>query len=1144
MMKKIILFILIVWVGQITAQQSTIVYGKVVDKSGLPIAYTNIVFRNSSIGVASNLDGDFRISIDEKHLKDTIIFSAIGYIEKTLPINFFLKNQNNRIVLDQNTIDLKELIVQPKSGIEIVEQALANINKNYNTGRYYLSAFYRESMLEDSVYTQLSEVACQFHLDSLKNFDLELGIDKYANNFWWGFANDKGFNVETWGDNSYALGELDQLKITNARKTQIHSKSLVKFIINSNPMSCMGIDKIRYPLFFLDKRNLKKYHFILEDIIQNGNNRIYKVSFYPKRKEFYEGLIYIDKTSFAIIELDYKITEHQVNENYKKKYPTIRGGVSINQRKPIKDNFTTGPYSAKVKYQQKDGLWYLKSVHQESEANYYFSKEGKKTNILTVFDMVVNDIITENVKPFDEDSIYKHICYTSIQDQPFSYNKDFWDKNNMLLPTKLEQKAIEELEKNESLQDQFETQDTYDPFLRPPVARIEPSFKTIHDDKLIDNYAWLKNRNNPDVQKYLEQENDYLNNYMIPLNDSERSLFYEMINRDRETLNVSDKNKVGSYLYYSVEDENTNFPRLYRIKDENGAQEELLLDIPSIALSSGYFSIGAAEISPDENIFAYSEDKSGDGNYYYIFKDLVTNTYLSDTLYNLSQLIWLKDSKAIYYLQKDSLNRSSKLKYHILNTNTQNDEIVLSESDLNRSLSLNLSNSNEYAFVISKNENEEKIFILDLNSNTDSIRIFSKNTTDYKVYPEHFSNDSVFYVLTNKNAPKWKLCTSSINETLNFDNVIANSKQNVVLKDYLPIGNYLVLVEQAGLSQRIKIKDLHKNSFFILKNKEDLSTIKLKKDSKESKKLFYTISSWGKLQKSYSFNFNTNKNQLVYEMSIKGFNDKNYKSEIVWAQSTNNTRIPILLLYSSKQAGKKPNYLLLDAYSTYDSELDYSFPETYLSIIDKGFVYAKALINHTDNFTDMPNLQDNPSINSNRLMAFTTCSQYLVNKAYTIPEKFVIEGGAKSGTVIGNAINKYPELYGAAILSSPCVDILNTLLDATSTDITESIREWGDPKIERYYQQIKSYSPYENIKVQNYPNLLFIARAKDQEFNYWEPAKMVAKLRQYKTNDNILLLKTYMNSENRGVGEKFGWYKEQAMKFAFILNSVSFYSFQ
>jgi oligopeptidase B len=279
-------------------------------------------------------------------------------------------------------------------------------------------------------------------------------------------------------------------------------------------------------------------------------------------------------------------------------------------------------------------------------------------------------------------------------------------------------------------------------------------------------------------------------------------------------------------------------------------------------------------------------------------------------------------------------------------------------------------------------------------------------------------------------------------------------------------------------------------------------------------------------------------------MSIKGFNDKNYKSEIVWAQSTNNTRIPILLLYSSKQAGKKPNYLLLDAYSTYDSELDYSFPETYLSIIDKGFVYAKALINHTDNFTDMPNLQDNPSINSNRLMAFTTCSQYLVNKAYTIPEKFVIEGGAKSGTVIGNAINKYPELYGAAILSSPCLDILNTLLDATSTGITESIREWGDPKIERYYQQIKSYSPYENIKVQNYPNLLFIARAKDQEFNYWEPAKMVAKLRQYKTNDNILLLKTYMNSENRGVGEKFGWYKEQAMKFAFILNSVSFYSFQ
>jgi len=1130
---------------QSTAQQSITINGKITDKDDNPIAYANIVLTQSSIGVVSNLDGNFRITIKEAHINDSIKISSMGYTPIIKSIHSFHANKNNVFVLKQKTYKLDEITVKPETGLEVVLKAISKIRENYNTNAYYLDAFYRESLMEDSIYTQLSEAACRFHMDSLQKFNFAEGLQRYISDGWYS-SNETGYNLEVRDDNSFSVFKNDQLQIINARSTENNSNSLVKFTLIGGPMSRMGCDKTRYPLYFLDKKRIKNYNYSILDIIQDGNNRVYKIHFWPrkKRKVYFEGIIYIDKKNYAFVGFDYKLSNYfSTSRAHLKRWRVARGGISYNQRKPIADEYLKGDYQAKIRYQKIDNKWYLKSVHQESELTYIFTKEGSKTKTLAIYDLLINKVITKNISVFIDDSIYKHVSQSNLFNYPFSYNKEFWNKNNMLLPTRLEQKAINDLEKYQSLQEQFENKNKYDSALIPPKAKKALSFTVIHEDTLYDDYAWMKNREDTSVQNYLNDENKYLNNYRIPLLEIERSLFYEMKNRIPEEDEKSVPYKMGDYLYYTISNKDLNYPKFYRKKDSIGSQEELVLDIPKLAHHSDSYIIADIKISPNDSIMAYSEDKSGIGNLYYLFKNLKSNQYFRDTLFDASSLIWMKDNKAIIYTVRDSLRRVYQIKEHVLKTHQSSDKILFDEKNITYFVSINQSKSKEYLFLYTGNSNEQKVYICDLSNMPHSFHLLSGKSDQYEIFLQHFSNDSVFYIFTNKDAPNWKLCKTPIDKKLQFNNIIANKEQSYILKDYLFLQNYMVIIEQKKLSQRIKITDNIKNKTYYIKEKEDYCTMKIKKRVQNiaTDSIVYTISTLGKPSITYSYNLKTKKKRIIKENKVIGFSESKYKTELIWATAEDGTKIPIFLFYNKKQSDKKTNYLIMNAYGAYGSSLSYSMPISYLSLIDKGFVYAQAYIRGGSELGEEWSKNGKLLNKLNSLNDFISCSKFLIDKGYTSSEKFVIEGGSAGGLVIGFAINTHPELYKAAILSRPFVDVLNTLLDTTISVTSLDWDEWGNPYEKKYYNYIKKYSPYDNIKAQSYPNLLFITGAKDEQVNYWEPAKMMAKLRDTKTNSNTILLKTYMNTGHSGASGKYGYYNEQAMRFAFILNSVGYY---
>jgi len=599
---------------------------------------------------------------------------------------------------------------------------------------------------------------------------------------------------------------------------------------------------------------------------------------------------------------------------------------------------------------------------------------------------------------------------------------------------------------------------------------------------------------------------------------------------------------MGDYLYYTISSKDLNYPKFYRKKDSINSQEELVLDIPKLARHSDSYIIADIKISQNDNLMSYSEDKSGSANYYYLFKDLSSNKYYNDTLFDAGGLIWMKDNKTVVYSVRDPLRRVYQIKQHVLNTPQSMDKILFNEKNSTCFVSVNQSKSKDYVFLYTGNSNEQEVYIIDLKKMDHGFRLFSSKTDQYEIFPQHFLNDSVFYVFTNKDAPNWKLCKTPVDKKLLFNNIIDNKGQSYILKDYLFSQNYMIIIEQKDLSQRIRVIDNITNKSYYIKEKEDYCTIKIKKGEQNTvvDSIMYTVSTLAKPSVTYSYNLETKKKRIIKENKVIGYSDSKYKTELIWATADDGTKIPIFLFYNKKQARKKPNYLIMNAYGAYASSLSYSMPISYLSLIDKGFVYAQAFIRGGGELGDEWSKNGKLLNKLNSLNDFISCSEFLIDEGYTTSDKFVIEGGSAGGLTIGYAINIRPDLYKAAILSRPFVDVLNTLLDSTITITTLDWDEWGNPNEKIYYDYIKSYSPYDNIKAQTYPHLLFITGAKDEQVNYWEPAKMVTKLRALKTNNSTLLLKTYMNSGHGGASGKYDYFNEQALRFAFILYAVGF----
>ena len=670
-----------------------------------------------------------------------------------------------------------------------------------------------------------------------------------------------------------------------------------------------------------------------------------------------------------------------------------------------------------------------------------------------------------------------------------------------------------------------------------------------HSDTIIDNYAWMrlsdqqKESDKPDVQtqdviKYLNFENDYLKEEMHDTKLFQDNLYKEFVSRikqDDESVPFS----YNGYKYYSKYKKGEDYPCHYRKKNADSSNEELILNLPVMSKGSDYFSLGDKSISENNQFLAYSIDLLSRREYTIYIKDLKTGKVLEDKIENTSgSITWANDNKTIFYTKKDEITlRSSQIFKHVLGTDSSEDVLVFEEKDETFSCYIFKTKSRKYLMISSYQTLSTEYQFLDANDPAGEWKVIQPRERNLEYSVSHF--DDKFYILTNWEAKNFRLMQTSINSTSksNWQEVIPHRK-DVLLRSLDIFRNYLVVNERnEGLSKTRVINWKDNSEYYITFNDPTYSLYSSSNLEFDTDSFRFVYTSLTTPRSVYDFNMLTKERTLLKQKIVLGgeFDSENYVSERLLALSRDGkTSIPISLVYRKglKKNGKRP--LLLNGYGSYGYSSDPYFSSVRLSLLDRGFSFAIAHIRGgeemgRDWYEDGKLLKK-----KNTFYDFIDCAKYLNDSKFTSPGHLYASGGSAGGLLMGAVMNMEPELFNGIIAGVPFVDVINTMWDETIPLTTSEFDEWGNPKDKEYYNYMKSYSPYDNIRAVNYPNLLITTGYWDSQVQYWEPAKWIAKLRDIRANDNLLLMFCNMDVGHGGSSGRFESLKETALEYSFL----------
>jgi len=676
--------------------------------------------------------------------------------------------------------------------------------------------------------------------------------------------------------------------------------------------------------------------------------------------------------------------------------------------------------------------------------------------------------------------------------------------------------------------------------LQPPVAKIIPTELEKFGDVRIDNYFWLNDRENPEVIDYLNQENDYYQQMTAHTQDFQKELFEEMKARIKEQ-DESVPYLYNGYYYITRFETAKNYPIYSRKKASLTAPEEILFDCNVLAEGQAYFKLGGMAISPDNKLAIFSTDVIGRRIYNIQVKNLETGEILEDKIDKVTgSAVWANDNKTIFYSSQDEVTlRSDKIFKHKLGTKQEEDLLVYFEKDDTFSVDVSKSKSRKYLAIESGSTLTTEYRILNADNPDGKFKIFQKRKRGVEYSINHYKDS--FYILTNKDdAENFKLMKTHEDATSaeNWVEIIGH-REDVLLEDIEIFANYLVVEERTGGLNKIRIMSWDgKEEYYLPFGSETYTAYTSTNVDFETEILRYSYQSMATPSSVIDFNMRTKEKDVKKEQEVLGgkFDKNNYTEERVWATAKDGTKIPISMVYRKelKKDGKNP--LLLYAYGSYGHSMDAHFSSTRLSLLDRGFVYAIAHIRGGEDlgrqwYEDGKLLQK-----KNTFTDFIDCSKYLIERKYTSAAHLYAEGGSAGGLLMGVIVNEAPELYNGVIAQVPFVDVMTTMLDDTIPLTTGEYDEWGNPNVKKYYQYMRSYSPYDNVKKQQYPNMYVSTGLHDSQVQYWEPAKWVAKLREYKTDNAVLYLDTNMDAGHGGASGRFEALKELAKEFSFLLD--------
>lgn len=676
--------------------------------------------------------------------------------------------------------------------------------------------------------------------------------------------------------------------------------------------------------------------------------------------------------------------------------------------------------------------------------------------------------------------------------------------------------------------------------IQPPIAKIVPHTLEKHGDIRTDNYFWLNQREDKEVIDYLNKENEYYEAMTAHTKQLQDDLFKEMKARIKED-DTSVPYFYNGYYYITRFETGKDYPIYARKKGSLEAKEEIMFDCNELAKGQAYFNLSGLSVSEDNKWVTFGVDLVSRRQYMIQVKNLETGEVLSELIENTTGgTTWASDNKTFFYTKKDPKTLRSDMIYkHVLHTDVKQDELVYHEKDDTFYCFVYKEKSKKYIVIGSSSTLTSEYQFLDANKPNGTFTMFQKRTRGLEYSISHFGDS--FYIVTNKDkATNFKLMKTPENATgmENWVDVIAH-REDVLLEGVDIFRDYLVVEERSNGLNKIQIRPWNgEGAYYLPFESETYTAYTTTNPDFDTDVLRYAYQSLTTPSSVIDFNMKTKEKKVLKEQEVLGgkFDKNNYVEERVWATATDGTKVPISMVYRKGMKKDGSNPFLLYAYGSYGASMDPYFSTTRLSLLDRGFIYAIAHIRGGEDLGRQWYEDGKLLKKKNTFTDFIDCSKYVIAEKYTSAEHLYAEGGSAGGLLMGAIINMAPELYHGVIAQVPFVDVVTTMLDDSIPLTTGEYDEWGNPNEKEYYDYMKSYSPYDNVVAQAYPNMYVSTGLHDSQVQYWEPAKWVAKLRVTKTDKNLLFLHTNMDAGHGGASGRFEALKEVAKEFSFLLD--------
>ena len=679
----------------------------------------------------------------------------------------------------------------------------------------------------------------------------------------------------------------------------------------------------------------------------------------------------------------------------------------------------------------------------------------------------------------------------------------------------------------------------------PKINKILNTVK-IHNEELIDNYSWIKQKNwkevildpnklNTPVKKYLDEENLFKEEQLKDIKDIEKKLFEELKSKIKNEDNSVPK-KDGDYFYAYKYNKNSEYPIYYRKNVKNNF-DEIILDCEKKSKTHSYFNVAAISHSHNHKHVAYNIDTNGSEYFSIFIEDIETKEILSPEIKNTTgDIIWSLDNNYIFYVGLDQNHRPTKVFKHKIGSDSEKDLLIYEEKDPSFFCSINLSKTKKYLFIRTADHETSEYLFINLKLNETTPILFKKRIKKIEYDLEH--NEKFFLISTNiDNAKNFKIMISYEESYQKWEEFITYEKNNLIL-DFILLKDWLIRLERTEGSENIIILNLNNKNQHKISFDEEAYNLSLDHGYEyETDTLRYSYSSPTTPKSIFDYDCKSKKQELKKTQEVpSGHNKDDYICKKIFATAHDNEKIPITILYKKGVKLDSNNHLLLYGYGSYGISIPSNFSTNRLSLVDRGIVYAIAHIRGGKE-KGYEWYENGKLLNKkNTFLDFISCAEKLCEDKYTSPKKIIAQGGSAGGLLMGYIANERPDLFLGIIAQVPFVDICNTMLDEDLPLTVTEIPEWGDIKNDKKsFLYVKSYSPYDNVKKQNYPHMLVTGGISDPRVTYWEMTKWVAKLRENKTDNNLLLLHMNMTAGHSGASGRFDYLKEIAMEYGFVL---------